>query len=136
MRYLFRRKDSDNWYVRLQPPGQKVIERSLGTPDAKAEEIAAADIIKQHKQLMYPRRLARLPGSNPAMETEYAPGMHKDFFATEREQRDLKTGEVIECERWPATGSDADTGTARRPSTEARLSAKARPDARHQRERR
>ena len=41
MRYLFRRKDSDNWYVRLQPPGQKVVERSLGTPDIKAAELAA-----------------------------------------------------------------------------------------------
>jgi len=46
MRYLFRRKDSDNWYVRLQPPGQKVVERSLGTPDVKAAEIAATDLIK------------------------------------------------------------------------------------------
>jgi hypothetical protein len=27
-RYLFRRKDSDNLYIRLQPPGQKIVERS------------------------------------------------------------------------------------------------------------
>ena len=33
VRYLFKRKGSDNWYVRLQPPGQKIVEKSLGTSD-------------------------------------------------------------------------------------------------------
>jgi hypothetical protein len=28
-RYLFQRKGSQNWYVRLQPPGGKLVERSL-----------------------------------------------------------------------------------------------------------
>ena len=57
MRYLFKRRGSDNYYLRLQPPGQKIIERSLGTTDMKAAEIAATDLIKKHKQLMYARRL-------------------------------------------------------------------------------
>lgn len=60
MRYLFQRKEGGNYYVRLQPPGQKLVERSLGTTDLKAAEIAAADLIKQHKALMYQRRQARV----------------------------------------------------------------------------
>ena len=39
-RYLLKRKGSDNWYVRLQPPGQRLVERSLGTPDKAAAELA------------------------------------------------------------------------------------------------
>ena len=77
MRYLFKRKGSDNYYVRLQPPGQKIVERSLGTADVKAAEIAAADLIKKHKQLMYARRLTRLPRVEPLpWKPDYAPGMH------------------------------------------------------------
>ena len=77
MRYLFRRKDSDNWYVRLQPPGQKVVERSLGTSDVKAAEIAATDIIKQHKQLMYQRRSTRVARVvHGPWQHEYTPGLH------------------------------------------------------------
>src|SRR4051794_16340371 len=59
-RYLFKRRGSDNYYVRLQPPGQKLIERSLGTSDLKAAELAANDLIKQHKAFMYQRRQARV----------------------------------------------------------------------------
>jgi len=102
VRYLFRRKDSDNWYVRLQPPGQRVVERSLGTPDIKAAELAANDIIKQHKQLMYARRLTRLPQVTAQWLPAYAPGMHDGFFATERELRDLTTGAVIGSNGGPA----------------------------------
>jgi integrase len=125
-RYLFRRKDSDNYYVRLQPPGQKVVERSLGTSDVKAAEIAAADIIKQHKQLMYVRRLARLPRVEPRWVPAYAPGMHDGFFATERDLRDPVTGAVIGPNGGPAevlTPAPSD-GV---PSFEAYDAAKARP---------
>jgi hypothetical protein len=45
---------------RLQPPGQKLVERSLGAPDLKAAEIAASDLVKQHKAFMYQRRQARV----------------------------------------------------------------------------
>jgi integrase len=101
-RYLFRRKDSNNLYVRLQPPGQKIIERSLGTSDVKAAEIAAADLIKRHKMTMYGRRLARLPRVTAQWLPAYAPGMHDGFFATERELRDLTTGAVIGPNGGPA----------------------------------
>ena len=64
--YLFRRKDSDNWYCSATvQPGQNVIERSLGTPDDGPRRLAAADIIKQHKQLIYARRLAPIPRVEP-----------------------------------------------------------------------
>ena len=125
MRYLFRRKDSDNWYVRLQPPGQKIVERSLGTPDVKAAEIAAADLIKQHKQLMYARRLARLPRVESRWMPAYPPGMHDGFFATERDLRDLATGAIIGPNGGPAevlTPAPRDG-----PSFEAYDAAKARP---------
>jgi integrase len=125
-RYLFRRKDSDNWYVRLQPPGQRIIERSLGTPDVKAAELAANDLIKRHKQLMYGRRLARLPRVTAQWLPAYAPGMHDGFFATERELRDLTTGAIIGPNGGPAellTPAPSD-GI---PSFEAYDAAKARP---------
>jgi integrase len=76
-RYLFRRKDSNNLYVRLQRPGQDVVERSLGTPDVKAAELAAADLIKEHKQLMYQRRSTRVARVvHGPWQHEYAPGLH------------------------------------------------------------
>ena len=129
MRYLFKRKGSDNYYVRLQPPGQKIIERSLGTADVKAAEIAAADLIKKHKQLMYVRRLTRLPRVEPLpWKPDFAPGMHPSFFATERELRDLKTGEVIGVNGGPQEGEILIPGPSDgKPSFEAFDAAKARP---------
>ena len=99
-RYLFRR--GTTLYYRLQPPGQRAIERSLGTSDVKAAELAAAKAIYQHKQLMYARRLARLPRVTDAWMPTYTPGMHDGFFATERELRDLATGKVIGVNGGPA----------------------------------
>ena len=59
-RYLFRR--GSTLYLRLQPQlARAAVEQYLGTADVKAAELAAADLIKKHKQLMYGRRLARLP---------------------------------------------------------------------------
>lgn len=77
MRYLFQRKQGGNWYVRLQPPGGKIVERSLGTTDQRAAEIAAADAIKQHKAFMYQRRQSRVASvmHGPWLH-EYAPGLH------------------------------------------------------------
>lgn len=76
-RYLFKRSGSDNWYVRLQPPGQKLVERSLGTSDLKAAELAATDVIKQHKAFMYQRRQARVARvvHGPWIH-EHPPGLH------------------------------------------------------------
>jgi integrase len=93
-RYMFRR--GNILYLRLQPPGQPVVEKSLGTSDVKAAEIAAADLIKQHKTILYERRLARLPRLEPgAWAPEYQPGLHDGFFATERQLLDRETGAVI-----------------------------------------
>ncbi len=91
MRYLFKRKGSDNYYIKLQPPGQKLVERSLGTPDLKAAEIAAADLIKQHKMVMYRRRQARVTRVvHGSWLHEYEPGLHtlpdgRTVMATERD---------------------------------------------------
>jgi len=77
MRYLFQRKEGGNWYVRLQPPGQKLVERSLGTSDQKAAEIATADLIKQHEAFMYQRRQARVASVvHGPWAHEYTPGLH------------------------------------------------------------
>jgi integrase len=76
-RYLFKRRGSENWYVRLQPPGQKLVERSLGTPDKAAAELAAADLVKQHRAFMYQRRQARVSRivHGPWLH-EHKPGLH------------------------------------------------------------
>jgi integrase len=68
---------SDNWYVRLQPPGQKLVERSLGTPDKAAAELAANDLVNQHKAFMYQRRQARVARvvHGPWIH-EHVPGLH------------------------------------------------------------
>ena len=71
MRYLFKRKGSDNWYVRLQPPGQKIVEKSLGTSDLKLAEIAAMPLIREHKAFMYQRR----PTVTPFWDRAYEPGL-------------------------------------------------------------
>lgn len=78
MRYLFQRKEGGNWYVRLQPPGGKIVERSLATTDLKAAEIAAADLIKQHKSFIYARRQSRVARieHGPWLH-EYEPGLHQ-----------------------------------------------------------
>jgi integrase len=77
-RYLFKRKGSDNWYVRLQPPGQRLVERSLGTPDKAAAELAANDLINQHKAFMYQRRQARVTRVvHGPWQHEYTPGLHR-----------------------------------------------------------
>jgi len=122
-RYLFRR--GGTLYLKLQPPGQPVFEKSLGTSDVRKAELAAADLIKKHKQLMYGRRLARLPQIHSAWVSAYSPGMHDGFFATERELRDLKTGKVIGVNGGPA--EILTPAPPNGPSFEAYDEAKARP---------
>lgn len=99
MRYLFKRKGSDNWYVRLQPPGQKIIEKSLGTSDLKLAEIAAMPLIREHKAFMYQRR----PKVVPFWHREYEPGLRvidgEQAIVTERELQFLdNSGNVIRRE--------------------------------------
>src|SRR5450759_5684220 len=99
MRYLFKRKGSDNYYVRLQPPGRKIVERSLGTPDLKLAEIAAADLIKAHKTFMYQRRPTVTVQWHPA----YEPGLRmidgEQVIATDRELQYLdQSGSIVRRE--------------------------------------
>jgi integrase len=97
--YLFKRHGSDNWYVRLQPPGQKIVERSLGTPDLKLAEIAAMPLIREHKAFMYQRR----PTVTPFWHRAYEPGLRmidgEQVIATDRELQYLDaSGNVIRRE--------------------------------------
>jgi integrase len=71
VRYLFKRNGSDNWYIRLQPPGQKVVEKSLGTSDLRLAEIKAMPMIREHKAFMYQRR----PTVTPFWDRAYEPGL-------------------------------------------------------------
>ncbi len=97
--YLFKRKGSDNYYLRLQPPGRKVIERSLSTPDLKLAEIAAMPLIREHKAFMYQRR----PTVTPFWDRAYEPGLRmidgEQVIATDRELQYLDaSGNVIRRE--------------------------------------
>jgi len=99
VKYLFKRKGSDNWYVRLQPPGQKVVEKSLGTSDLKLAEIAAMPLIREHKAFMYQRR----PTVTPFWDRAHEPGLRiidgEQVIATERELQYLDaSGNVIRRE--------------------------------------
>ena len=99
MRYLFKRKGSDNWYVRLQPPGQKTVEKSLGTSDLKLAEIAAMPLIREHKAFMYERR----PKVTPIWHRAHEPGLRvidgEQAIVTERELQFLdNSGNVIRRE--------------------------------------
>jgi integrase len=99
VRYLFKRKGSDNWYVRLQPPGQKTVEKSLGTSDLKLAEIAAMPLIREHKAFMYERR----PKVTPIWHRAYEPGLRvidgEQAIVTERELQFLdNSGNVIRRE--------------------------------------
>jgi integrase len=92
VRYLFKRKGSDNWYVRLQPPGQKIVEKSLGTSDLKLAEITAMPLIREHKAFMYQRR----PTVTPFWHRAYEPGLRvidgEQVIATDRELQFLDDG--------------------------------------------
>jgi integrase len=98
-RYLFRRKGSNNLYVRLQPPGQKIVEKSLGTADVRLAEIAAMPLIREHKAFMYQRR----PTVTPIWHRAYEPGLRiidgEQAIVTERELQFLdNSGNVIRRE--------------------------------------
>jgi integrase len=101
-RYLFRR--GSTLYLRLQPPGQSAVERSLGTSDVKAAELVADKLIHQHKQLMYARRLARLPRVTPLpWQSAYDPGLRmiggEQCLVTDRELQFIDTsGNIIRRE--------------------------------------
>lgn len=78
--YLFKRRGSQNWWIRFQYPehlklklGRKV-EVSLGTPDRKIAEIEALSWIRAHKLILYGAAALR-NGTATAIESRhYEPG--------------------------------------------------------------
>jgi integrase len=70
--YLFKRRGSQNWYVRLQPRGQTPIEKSLGTPDHAQAVILAMPLIASHKQHLLDTR----PRIVAEWMHDYPPGLH------------------------------------------------------------
>ena len=71
--YLFLRPDSRNWHVRFRYP-DRVVEKSLGTPDRKRAEILALPHIALHKETL----LAAKPRIEAAWRYEYEPGTLHD----------------------------------------------------------
>ena len=61
--YLFQRPGSSNWYIKLRPPGEKRVEKSLGTGDKLQAEIIASPMIAEHK--------ARILAARPRIETTW-----------------------------------------------------------------
>ena len=78
-KYLFLRPDSRNWHVRFRYP-DRVVERSLGTPDIKRAEILALPHIAHHKEAL----LAAKPRIETVWRYEYEPGGLHDGPNSER----------------------------------------------------
>ena len=68
-KYLFLRPDSRNWHVRFRYP-DRVVEKSLGTPDIKRAEILVLPYIAHHKEAL----LAAKPRIEAVWRYEYEPG--------------------------------------------------------------
>ena len=72
--YLYKRKGSQNWWLRLYLPGTRgktKFEMSLGTPDRTEAEVIASEPIRGHKLLLIGRR-SQVTGFGPRWE----PGEH------------------------------------------------------------
>lgn len=82
--YLFRRKGSQNWYLRIQYPkwlaekeGRNKVEMSLGTPDKAEAEILAAEEITHHKRVLWLRKqLLRTNAATRQGPKRYPPDTH------------------------------------------------------------
>lgn len=70
-KYLFKRPDSQNWCIRFRYP-DKVIEKSLCTPDIKRAEILSLPLIAQHKAAL----LSLKPRLEALWRHDYKPGLH------------------------------------------------------------
>jgi integrase len=68
--YLFLRKGSRNWQMKLQYPDGERVEMSLGTPDRDQAEILALPYIRDHKM----RLLEARPGVQVTWLHRFAPG--------------------------------------------------------------
>src|SRR3954465_9354938 len=89
--YLFRRKGSQNWWLRLQYPeavaaevGRKKLERSLGTPDRIEAEVLAGPEIVEHKKLLLLYRAFKAARCDPAT-----------FNGIIREKFEIEPGETV-----------------------------------------
>jgi integrase len=93
--YLYQRKGSSNWYVRLQ--GERDKGESLGTADRRVAEVMAASRIADHK--------ARLLALRPRLEYVWAPALTPgrvhpgpdggSILATERELTHIDAAGII-----------------------------------------
>jgi hypothetical protein len=93
--YLYQRKGSANWWLRLQIPpelqemlGAKKIEKSVGTSDRAQAEIKAANDIVLHKMRLVWLRAKKAGRASELVQREYEPGEHtlsdgNRIFATE-----------------------------------------------------
>jgi integrase len=83
--YLFRRSGSVHWWIRLRSGGKRV-EKSLGTSDRLQAELAAAEVIGEHK--------ARLLAARPHLVTVW---QHK--LEPGRKHVDADGSEIIATDR-------------------------------------
>ncbi|MHC2282982.1 integrase [Bradyrhizobium diazoefficiens] len=88
--YLFQRKGSQNWHIKLQytgvlaeKMGRKKLERSLGTPDRAEAEILAMPMIEQHKRALLEQQRAQ-DFSTAGPQRRYEPGREHQGPAGER----------------------------------------------------
>jgi integrase len=112
--YLLQRAGSANWNVRLQYPGGKVVEKSLGTPDRRQAEVLALPLIAEHKA----RLLAARPRIERVWRHDYEPGREHvgsdggRIIATDRELLHLDdSGTIARTEpngghRWQVVALD------------------------------
>src|SRR4051812_12487496 len=68
--YLFLREGSRNWQIKLQYPGGRRFEKSLGTPDRAQAEILASPYIQDHKVRLFEAR----PGVQVGWLHRFTPG--------------------------------------------------------------
>jgi len=90
--YLFKRKNSQNWHIRIQQPKglrMKNIVRSLGTPDRVQAEALAYPLIAEHKQTLafkaYVKTYAHTKSAREFLKTELAYPAGKFFTTPEGE---------------------------------------------------
>jgi hypothetical protein len=116
--YLFQRKGSQNWHIKLQytgvlaeKMGRKRVEKTLGSPDRAEAEILAMPMIEQHKRALLEQRRAQ-DFSTAGPQSRYEPGREHQGPAGERiiaTDADLiyldANGSILKTERNWAWGS-------------------------------
>ena len=69
--YLFKRRGSENFWIKLRSPAGR-IERSLGTTDRRQAEIISLPLIAQHKSALLAAR--------PHLETKWSPSLAPGLY--------------------------------------------------------